>query len=87
LVRYRELCQFFVCYRVSALSHRALTGPSRVQRGTDTDLTGSANRGRLRTGAPVLRVVYTRTPVAHRDTGRRLQPTEPGNNRALDQGS
>jgi len=28
LVRYRELCQFFVCYRVGALSHRALTGPS-----------------------------------------------------------
>jgi len=59
----------------------------RVQRGTDTGLTGSANRGRPRTGAPVLRVVYTRTPVVHQDTGRRLQPTGPGNNRSLDQGS
>jgi len=28
LVRYRELCQFFVCYRVGALSHRALTEPA-----------------------------------------------------------
>jgi len=28
LVRYRELCQFFVCYRVGALSHRALTEPT-----------------------------------------------------------
>jgi len=34
LVRYRELCQFFVCYRVGALSHRALTGPSPNERCT-----------------------------------------------------
>jgi len=32
LVRYRELCQFFVCYRVDALSHRALTEPAHVTR-------------------------------------------------------
>jgi len=30
LVRYRELCQFFVCYRVGALSHRALTEPAQL---------------------------------------------------------
>jgi len=72
-------------YLVADADARYIQG-DRVQLGTDTGLTGSANRGPPETGAPVLRVVYTRAPVVHRDTGRRLQPTGPGGNRTLDQG-
>ncbi|EFN66792.1 hypothetical protein EAG_01802 [Camponotus floridanus] len=41
---------------------RGETRGGRVQRGTDTGLTGSANRGQLRTGEPVFLVTYTGAP-------------------------